>query len=490
MPQEQAADQGPIIKGRIGTRPREVRRLPRRGCVKRYVLTSAQNNTHVHEAVWLNVLAMASHYGAEVMVGTLKYDRSSHNRGAKRGSERYSKQEWWDPAVTEHIVDRQVQLAPGLVWCGELQVIPTARDPLSLLESYNGRESNILPHVQHAMTSVASLGDEATKFNYTTGTVTQRNYIQMKAGITAERYHGYGALLVEVLGDGSWFVRQLEAAADGSIRDFDLKAQDGEVSAGHPVECVTWGDVHVRVIEPSVRALAWAPGGMLDCLRPRMQVLHDVIDFRSRNHHEAKDPLALFDKWQAGAECVATEVAESAYFMTDEASRPWCETFVAPSNHHEAFCRWLKEADWRRDPVNAHIYHEAWLWLLDGETDVYRRACQAAGIDPTVRFLETDESLVICKDVDGVGIEVGMHGHLGLNGARGNSRAFAKLGRKCSIGHMHSAGIYLGVWTAGTSSRLRIGYNRGPSSWSWSHVVHYPEGTRTMVTMWKGRWRA
>jgi hypothetical protein len=432
---------------------------------------------------------MASHYNAEVLVGTFSYDRSSHKKGSKRGTEVDDAGKWWDPQIVEHACDQQVQLAPGLIWCGELSIIPTADDPLSKLEGYNGRASNIVPHAKFAMTSVASLGDEATKFNYTTGTVTQRNYIQMKAGLTAERHHGYGALLVEVLGDGSWFVRQLEAADDASIRDLDLKAQDGEVTSGHPVECITWGDIHVRVIEPSVRALGWAAGGMLDVLRPRMQVLHDVVDFRSRNHHESRDPLALFDKWQDNAECVAAEVAESVQFLNQDAFRPWCETFIAPSNHHEAMTRWLKEADWRTDPVNARLFHRAWLWLLDGERDVYRRACEDAGVQPAIHFLETDESLVICKEHDG-GIEVGMHGHLGINGARGNSKAFAKLGRKSSIGHMHTAGIYLGVWTAGTSSRMRIGYNRGPSSWSWSHVVHYPEGTRTMVTMWKGRWRA
>jgi hypothetical protein len=43
---------------------------------------------------------------------------------------------------------------------------------------------------------------------------------------------------------------------------------------------------------------------------------------------------------------------------------------------------------------------------------------------------------------------------------------------------------------AGTSSLLRVSYNRGPSSWSHSHVVQYPEGPRTMITMWGGRWCA
>lgn len=490
-----------VVKGRIGQRSRESRPLPPEGKVARYVLTSAQNNTHVHEAVWLNVMAMAEHYGAELMVGTFSYDKGAYGqRAVKRGTLKSGdtgNDLWYDPQLVEHIVDETVQLAPGLVWAGELNIIPTAPDPLSNLESYHGRDSNIIPHAQHAMASVASLDGEAAKLNYTTGTVTQRNYIQKKAGLKAERYHGYGAVLVEVCSDGSWFVRQLEAAQDGSIRDLHLKAQDGVVTDGHPVECVSWGDVHVRVVDPEVRALAWGPGGMLDELQPRMQVLHDVIDFRSRNHHDAKDPLLTFLKWKAGEESVEGEVRETVDFLAQEAVRPWLETYVAPSNHHEAMTRWLKETDWRKDPVNAEFYHEAWLALLRGEPDVFEWACRR--IEPIywkaqtglamVRFLRDDESLVVAKEADG-GIEVGMHGHLGPNGARGNARAFARLGRRVTVGHMHSACIMLGVYVAGTSSLMRLGYNRGPSSWSHSHVIHYPEGTRTMVTMWRGRWRA
>ena len=490
-----------VVKGRIGERQRESRALPPEGQVARYVLTSAQNNTHVNETVWLNVMALAEHYSAELMVGTFSYNKGAYgSKSVKRGTTSWLDRHddlWYDPQLTEFIVDETIQLAPGLVWAGELNIIPTAPDPLSNLESYHGRDSNIIPHAQHAMASVASLDGEAAKLNYTTGTVTQRNYIQKKAGLKAERYHGYGAVLVEVCSDGSWFVRQLEAAQDGSIRDLLLKAQDGEVTDGHRIECISWGDVHVRVADPMVARLAWGPGGMLDSLYPHMQVLHDVIDFRSRNHHDAKDPLLNFQKWKAQQESVEDETREAMQFMLQKAVRPGIATYVAPSNHHEAMAKWLKETDWRTDPVNAKFYHEAWLALLKGEQDIFMWACKRFGISneqdfqeaSTLHFLHDDESLVVAKHAYG-GIEVGMHGHLGPNGARGNARAFARLGRRVTIGHMHTACIMLGVYVAGTSSLMRLGYNRGPSSWSHSHVIHYPEGTRTMVTMWKDRWRA
>jgi hypothetical protein len=61
------------------------------------------------------------------------------------------------------------------------------------------------------MKSVASVKSDPTKFNWTTGTVTLRNYIQKKAGQKAEFHHCYGALLVEVDSTGAWGVRQLLA---------------------------------------------------------------------------------------------------------------------------------------------------------------------------------------------------------------------------------------------------------------------------------------
>lgn len=475
------------VKGRIGGRAKQVRPLPMPGEVSRYILTSAQNNTHVHEALWLNILALASHYDAEVLVGTFTYNKSAYGQKAvKRGSRVDTETRvWYDEQLTEHLCDETVELAPRLTWRGELNILPTAMNPLSQMEAYGGRDSNLVPHAKFAMQAVAGLAGEGTKHNYTTGTVTQRNYLQKKIGILSEQYHGYGALLVEVCDDGSWFVRQLQATEDGVLRDFDLRVADGEVTTGNPIEAITWGDIHVRVLDPVVDELAWGRGGMLDQLRPRRQYVHDILDQRARNHHEAKDPIARHRKWKEGQESVEDEVAEVVEWLTLQAVRPWCETIVVPSNHHEALERWLKEADWRTDPVNAEFYLEATLALLRGEPDIFEWACRRVdGMPDGVTFLRADEPSVAA------GIELGQHGHMGINGARGNGRSFSKLGRAATTGHEHSACIHLWNWVVGTCTRLRIGYNRGPSSWSHTQGITYPEGTRTLVTMWKGRYRA
>src|SRR5271166_1875767 len=75
--------------------------LPLRGDVKRYILTSAQNNTYIHKDFWENVLAMASHYDAQIMVGTFSYNQNNFGKLAvKDGTKKpYEHELWFDPAI-------------------------------------------------------------------------------------------------------------------------------------------------------------------------------------------------------------------------------------------------------------------------------------------------------------------------------------------------------------------------------------------------------
>jgi hypothetical protein len=102
------------------------------------------------------------------------------------------------------------------------------------------------------------------------------------------------------------------------------------------------------------------------------------------------------------------------------------------------------------------------------------------------KFLLADESFLTCNRK----IENGMHGHLGLNGKYGTPEELSKMGRKANIAHTHSAGIWNGLYVAGTSSRLRWDYAKGPFNWTHSHIVTYPNGKRTIITIYDGKWRA
>ena len=62
------------------------------------------------------------------------------------------------------------------------------------------------------------------------------------------------------------------------------------------------------------------------------------------------------------------------------------------------------------------------------------------------------------------------------------------MGRRANTGHTHSAGIIEGLYVAGVCALVQ-GYNRGPSSWSITHILTYKNGKRALVTMTQDAWR-
>lgn len=510
---------GKVVDGRVDYVRAVQRKLPPKGGVARYVLTSAQNNTHPHKEGLRNLLAYVSWLNAfpksscDFMVGTYSYAIDAYGKKAvKRGTynpARAREDLWYAPELTPYLCDESVQLAPGLVWCGEMNILPTAVNPLTGLDDYNGRNSNIVPHAKFAMESVASLPDEATKFNYTTGAVTLRNYIQKRVGIVAERAHCYGALLVEVDHEGNWYTRQLQIGEKGEVYDWGPSGYRGvKIAAGTvdaiPVKADTsrsfidsiyWGDIHTAEMQLWVRELGWSEGGVVDQTRAQRQFMADIFSMRSRGHHEIRNFHKTFQKMVDGEGSVEDEVQVTADFLR-EADRPWIETVVVRANHDRHLDRWLNEADPTRDPPNARYFMElqtAYLRAVeegDRDFNILEFALRNAegGIPDRVSFNGEDQSYVICKSANG-GIECGLHGDLGPNGSRGSTRGLRKLGRPTNKGHDHTAAIQWPVFSAGACS-LEFPYMKGPNAHSISHIFNFVNGARQIITFWNKKARA
>lgn len=500
---------GKVADGRISPVEHETRKLPKKGHINRYLLTSIQNNTMLHPG-FNNLLAYRDWLddrptgNCELIVGTFSYQKNAYgSKAVKRGTldPHRSEPEWYAPEAEEFIQDKSVELAPGLIWCGEQNILPTNKNPLTGMDGYNGRASNIVPHAKIAMESIASMPDEGTKFNYATGTMTQRNYIQKRMGIIAEQSHNYGALLVEVDSNGSWWVRQLELGNDDSIMDIGpadyqgVYVQLGEVHPEQVVSSWTWADYHAAGMDPAVHEMAWGKGGMLDTHRCDTQFMGDVLSMRSRSPHEEHDFHRTFTKMIEGENEVEEEVQLTADLLS-KSMRRWCETIIVQANHDDHLTQWLNFADFRKDPANARYFCELQARLLqaleDGDRDfkIMEHALVRADINiSNAYFLGTDESYVILKDIDGAGIECALHGHRGPNGARGSTKNLTKLGRKVTKGHDHKATIDGNVHSVGTCT-LNEPYAHGPGSWSVTHSATYRNGSRALLTCWNGRWRA
>ena len=468
------------------------------GTVKRYILTAAQNATTVHGECWANLQHVAQYYEAKILVSRFKYQTSAKiaQPSGKPGKERLViDEDYFDPRLDPYTHDSQIELAPGLVFCGEIQISPTAVNPLSGMDGYTGRASCIIPHTKQYLKCVPSSKHDGTKFIYSTGACTLRNYIEARAGQKASFHHVYGGLLVEVCPDGTWFVRQLQHASDGSMQDLNTEFLS-DVTRSTSVAAIVWGDTHVAKADLDVLHMAYSDGGMLDALKPSYQFFHDVLDGRSINPHSIRKGLhhEMFRDWKTGQRSLLEELKATRAFLHELSWRDWCTSVVVNSNHDNFLQQWLRLGDYKQDHENALMFlkAEAHMYLSineDPDKDPQLLAHMLRLQDSDIQFLREDESFVICKDSNG-GIECGMHGHLGPNGSRGTLQQFAKMGRKCVVGHSHTAGIYEGAWQVGLSGNMDQGYNSGPSSWSHSHCVVYPNGKRAMVTMFNKRWRA
>jgi len=487
----------PTIRGRSEAQKPRTLKLPKRGKVSRYILTCAQNDTFLDDQTWDALQALAKHYDATVMVSTLTYLHSLEG-SAKRGTARVVKDSmWYDPRIEPFVSDEMVELAPGLVWNGNTNITPTAVEPLSGYDNYNFRASSIFPHVKVAMKSVPTVRQDAAKLQFTTGTVTKRNYIQKKAGQKAEFDHVYGGLLVEVNSSGDWWVRQLSVDSDGGLYDLDLYvATDGTITKHSGVEALQFGDIHVAQMEQDQLKATWAPGGMVDALKPKYQFMHDLLDFESRSHHNMRDPFKMFELHARGRESVRRELEEVAHFLTLTTHCHPSEIVVVQSNHDEHFERWLRDTSWKSDPINAELHSAAtmaWLAAIREGTgfNALRWGLAHVGAEPEVlTWADPDAGFVILKDHTG-GVEMGLHGDKGPNGSRGSLRNLSRIGRKVCIGHAHAAGIINGAYQSGVKAKLGMDYAKGsPSSWSQSDIVVYPNAKRTIVTWWGSKYRA
>jgi hypothetical protein len=471
------------------------------GKTRRYILSACQDESLPHEAFLDNLEAYAKWFGdCEILIAGFTYNKSVFEDGAGRKTGKKDSPLYYHDRLKPYLSNSQIQLCDGVLFCGEMNTSPTAVRPLSGFETYTGQNWGIFPHPKVQLEAIATAKMERPKHLMTTGCVTLPNYVQKKAGIKASFHHIIGAVLVEVEPDGAFYCRHIQADDDGSFYDLDRLAAGGKVTTGHNIEALNPGDIHHEKLDPDVAMSIFgydveqrktvSNDNLVDWLRPKHIFMHDLSDFSARNHHNIKDPHFLFETHKAKTANVESELRGCAKFLA-ETRRDFCKTVVVQSNHDNALLRWLKTVDWRDDMENAQFYLRTQLACLNaidtGErTPIFEKVLREFSPDGLegIKFVGEDDSYLV------LGIEFGMHGHLGANGSRGNLKQFSKFGRKSVTGHGHSAGWFDGALAAGVCAYLDMIYNKGPSSWSHSNVLTYQNGKRAIITEMNKKWCA
>ena len=470
---------------------------------KTFVLTCAQSNTKLHDSFFASLLSLCEHRNAELHISRFTYNKASHGKkSVKPNSTKASDTDdiWFDARIEPYISDESLEITPDLIWCGEMNITPTAVNPISGLQNYTRQASSIIPHAKLAMESVPTMKYNDPKFVYTTGAVTQRNYIQKASGQKADFHHVFGALLVEVDDDGLWWVRQLNASEDGEFYDLNYKYTPSGHSKELTVEAITHGDLHGYKLDHGVKNCVFGQDGVLDTLAPAKQFFHDTIDFMPRNHHNMKDPMHFRRMHKDGTDSVEMEFKIMGLLLASTMYRKWCKSYVVVSNHDQAINTWLDNTAGHMDATNMLFWHELNAWRIrnvDNKDDSpFTYALNKEYMESikwhlgenarynTLEFLHEDDSYMLLGE-----IETALHGHLGPNGARGTPKNLRGAG-KVNSAHTHSAGIFEGVYTCGVYGKLDMGYNKGLSSWSHSFTLTYSNAKRAICTIKNGKaWR-
>lgn len=454
----------------------------------RYVVTAAQNATGLHRGFYRALKKYCEVNNALLVIIPFRY-RNPTSMWTKNNEG----DDWWNTDLTDHLYQGRLDLNAKLQICADVPITPTKVSPLSGFDTYTGDKSAIFGHPKLELKCIATPHSKLPKMIMTTGCVTKRNYTPSVAGMKGNFHHTYGATVAEIDGD-VFHTRQINAMRDGSFMEIAggvVRRYTGNTVKKLPgIEALVMGDTHVDFIDKKVEEATFGEQGMVKLLKPKKLVWHDLLDFFSRSHH--CNAIGNIAKAKTGRDDVEGEVRRAVNFILDNTPKG-TKTVLVPSNHDEHLGKWIDEADWKEEGINAQFY-------LDTAAEMVRTAT----VDPEYgivfgnpfhywvnEWVPNHKFTLLSRDTSDQAkeIELSMHGDLGPNGARGSIMNLSKIGVKSVIGHSHTPGIREGCYQTGTSSVLRRDWNRGPSSWMQTHCLVYPNGKRTLINMIDGSWR-
>lgn len=431
---------------------------------KRFIITWAQNNTKINKCFLNNMLAYGEHINAQLLVIAGKY----HNINSNENCDEI----YWDKMIEPYLDANRHDIHKYVSIMSDVVIVPTAINPMSGLNGLSSNKSCIFgsPKIQLEMSAV--LDNSVSKIMMTTGSVTHPNYTISKAGKKGEFHHTFGFIIVEIKDDDIFYARQVTANNDGSFTDLWFNVKNETVSIEKSIEGIVLGDLHCGNIDNDV--LTQTQKLITNYLVPKNVVLHDVFDGYSINHHEIKDPFIQYSNEVNNRNSLSNEIDNLINVL--KTFENFEKVIIVRSNHDDFLDRWLKDGDWKKQPTckNSIEYMEYSAILLKqyANNDVI-------GIIPHIINEKLSKNFVCLKRCDSYKIknwEVGQHGDLGANGSKGSIGQYRNLNTKLIIGHSHTPARKDGALSVGTTSKLRMSYNNGPSSWLHSHVIIHNDG--------------
>lgn len=478
--------------------------------IKRFLITWAQNDTPVHLRFFSNMKAYAKKMNADLHVIAGRY-KNPTSVFTDKSFER------WSGHVVPYLDAARHDIHKYVSIMSDIKIQPTATNPMTGLNGVSAENSCIFGSPKVQMQMIAVLESAKPKMMLTTGACTVKNYTDSKAGKKGEFHHTLGFCIVEIKDDETFFVRQVTADDNGDFTDLycNVKFEGKEVPIEfeEPMDKLSWmeyhcnakpvrldgrhiiskvseieacilGDLHSGNHDPEVID---ATHKMLDYIKPKNVVLHDVFDGYSISHHDLKDPIAQYGKEFHNKNDLGLELDEMYEVL--EGFTKYDNVIISRANHDDFIDRWVKNQDWKKQPTpkNHKLYSEFMTILLN---EVEQTPHDIKGVLPKLLEVRFPKFITLGrKDSFKVGDwEVGQHGDKGTNGSRGSLEQYRKLNTKVVVGHYHTPGRKDGALAVGTSTHLRVGYNEGPSSWLQSHVIIHKNGKAQHINFINGEY--
>ncbi len=281
------------------------------------------------------------------------------------------------------------------------------------------------------------------------------------------------ALIIDIADSKIYFTRYITKKKDTYLYDRNLKFTLGKKPEKIKPKSLVIGDWHsIETCPLNLKAIQ----EIAKEYQPESAILNDFISFNGINHHEWLDYVNVIK-----APTLEQEKAVAVEHL-DLLEKLFPKTYYLSSNHDAFLSKFLM--DETKYKLNIHNYKTALdlrSWTMD------------TGKHPIIKFLDLDKRPKIqfiseSQDLSIAGITV-KHGHEGLLGQKAGFRTMAKAyNYKYVQGHLHTLDIFRGAAMCGTSSKLRLGYNKGLSNWLQAHLLLYEDGTVQNITVIDGRW--
>ena len=376
------------------------------------------------------------------------------------------------------VTAKQINPITGLNEISQVKGSFVSASPKQFLE-YDPVSANKLPHAR-----------------MTTGACTLPNYKtslgnSLRTSYLAEFQHELGAVIVEIEDKNIYHFRQIQAADNGTFCDLGKEYTPTKVRklTGKDAPVLVMGDYHAGEHDESA-VKAWIE--IINQLGVEEVVFHDMFNGASINHHEEHDIMNRAERIRKGLNSLETELAITAYeFDRILGLKSVKSGIVVKSNHDDFIDRWVRPYKFAKDPVNAEFGTLLAADIIQAskkgiKKDFFKTALELNGAPKNmhkIRWLSADDDYVV-EDV-----HLGAHGDRAANGSRGSIKGLAKSYPKCVIGHSHTPGIFKGAFQVGTTSLLRLGYNKGPSSWVHCSCLVYRNGQRQLINSINGAWK-